>query len=268
MNSSHQEQMQRVVPPPPDEDADVWRYVDLAKFLHLLETRMLFFPRASILDDPHEGAFPAHQGVEDRLRAMIGPQNLPPGAIVSLSPGLAESWKWMRDFTMVSCWHLSPHESDAMWKLYSRAGASVAIQSNVRALRAALGSTPPSAPGEGGSDRFHIGVVEYIDYGSDRIPDGSFAAQFFRKRRAFEHERELRVLFSRYPGTSEQRLNFDAKPQDGGVSVPVDLGTLVRGLRVAPGADAWFLDLLERVCRRYGLPVTPTRSQLDAKPSF
>src|SRR5687768_14667395 len=34
----------------------LWRYMDLAKFLHLLEDRTLFFARADRLGDPFEGA--------------------------------------------------------------------------------------------------------------------------------------------------------------------------------------------------------------------
>jgi hypothetical protein len=33
----------------------IWRYMDFAKFVALLDEEILFFPRASLLDDKYEG---------------------------------------------------------------------------------------------------------------------------------------------------------------------------------------------------------------------
>ena len=45
----------------------IWRYKDLAKFVSMLQTSSLYFPRADLLDDPHEGALP-RKTVEKRRR--------------------------------------------------------------------------------------------------------------------------------------------------------------------------------------------------------
>ncbi len=42
---------------PPDE-TKIWRYMDLAKFLWILETKSLFFARTDKLGDPYEYATP------------------------------------------------------------------------------------------------------------------------------------------------------------------------------------------------------------------
>ena len=43
---------------PQDENAKIWRYMDFTKFVNLLDTSKLFFPRADKLGDPFEGSFP------------------------------------------------------------------------------------------------------------------------------------------------------------------------------------------------------------------
>lgn len=112
-------------------------------------------------------------------------------------------------------------------------------------------------------------MIEYIDYGKDRIPDGSFAAQFFRKRRSFEHERELRAMVLQFPRSADgARVDYERQPTDAGLYVPVDLDMLVEGIAIAPQAPSWFATLVNRVTRRYGLQITPTQSDLDARPLY
>ena len=42
----------------PALDATLWRYMDVAKFADLLESKALFFARANKLEDPFEGSWP------------------------------------------------------------------------------------------------------------------------------------------------------------------------------------------------------------------
>jgi hypothetical protein len=41
---------------PTNKDIPIWRYMDLAKYLSMLDRRCLFFARATLLDDPFEGS--------------------------------------------------------------------------------------------------------------------------------------------------------------------------------------------------------------------
>src|SRR6267142_5722094 len=43
---------------PTNKDIPIWRYMDLAKYLSMLNSRGLFFPRAVSLGDPFEGSTP------------------------------------------------------------------------------------------------------------------------------------------------------------------------------------------------------------------
>ena len=42
---------------PADRDVSIWRYMDLAKFIWILQKKALFFARADQLGDPYEGHY-------------------------------------------------------------------------------------------------------------------------------------------------------------------------------------------------------------------
>jgi hypothetical protein len=234
----------------------------------LLEDRALFFPRASTLNDAFEGSFPEHQSVLDRVTSMLPPEELRPGSIVSISPGLERLWATLRTWTAVSCWHVSEYESAAMWRLYSANDASVAILSTVGRLRQALGQPPAAEQGFHAGDSYQIGLVEYIDYSSDRIPAGSFLAPLFRKRRSFEHERELRATLVQYPISPQSEIDHDRIPTAAGVRVPIDINHLIAGVRVSPASPIWFADLVRQVAKRYELLCDVVQSEIDATPLY
>jgi hypothetical protein len=51
----------------PRNDARIWRYMDLGKFLSILHNSILFFSRVDLLRDPYE-CMPNPSTVEDYLR--------------------------------------------------------------------------------------------------------------------------------------------------------------------------------------------------------
>jgi len=146
-------------------------------------------------------------------------------------------------------------------------GAAIAIQSTVARLREAIGSAPAVPPSEGGGTDFHFGAVEYIDYESDKIPTGSFAAQFFRKRRSFKHEHELRVLLVRYPFSRTSTWITVA-------SLPIAEWPFSRSLYLGVGhtRGATGRSMVPRVGdqgdKTLRLSIQPTQSELDATPLY
>jgi len=81
----------------------IWRYLDLAKLIHLAANRTLHFTRIDQFKDKFEGSYP------------IG--NLKNWEYQY--PGVGDFSGW-RKFACVSCWYESENESAAMWELYSR----------------------------------------------------------------------------------------------------------------------------------------------------
>jgi hypothetical protein len=111
-------------------------------------------------------------------------------------------------------------------------------------------------------------MVKYIDFEKERIPVSSFAAQFFRKRQSFEHERELRAVLIDFPITPDAHVDASRHPEDAGREVPVDLATLVEEVVIGAQAPKWYLPLTNKLLGRYGLPLEARLSQLAASPNY
>lgn len=151
--------------PPADLEIKIWRYMDFTQFVSILEERGLLFTRADLFEDKFEGTM--SQPLYDFLQKMGDPQQ--------------HAWllRITKGWSFVNCWHMNACESAAMWKIYSSAKESICLQTTYTRLRDAL------------AEDVYIGVVEYISYEQDKIPPGNTFWPLMRKRRSFEHEREL-----------------------------------------------------------------------------
>ncbi|MBI1893228.1 MAG: DUF2971 domain-containing protein [Candidatus Rokubacteria bacterium] len=184
-----------------DPDIPIWRYMDFTKFVAMLEEKALFFARADKLGDPFEGSY-ARKNEELRPVVYAGLQYDP--------SAWATFYRWVCQWTMISCWHMNEHESAAMWKLYAKTNEAIAIRSTYALLRKGL------------DDSVHIAVVKYIDYGTKWLPEGNAYYPFVHKRVSFAHERELRAITGTLP-TNGGTLDYEAIPPEHGVWIPIDL---------------------------------------------
>lgn len=234
---------------PPEENCVIWRYLDFTKFVSLLETRQLYFPRADQLEDPYEGVW-SNEGVR-LLRDPERNGRLPQHAIEQLI-GYADQ---QRKEMFISCWSASEHESAAMWKLYLQSNEGVALRSDSNALAAIL---------ERSSLNAGISLVQYIDYDSAVIPFRNSFFPFVHKRLSFAHENELRAIIWEVDHINRPKIQDDALS----VSVDVTVEELVKSIYVSPTAPRWFGQLVEQVTQRYDLKVPVVRSSLYDRPSF
>lgn len=241
----------RVFVPPDDPDAVIWRYMDLTKFVLLLERRALRFARADQLGDPHEGTLPdAAVAVRDAFDEEIGANK--PGW---WAPGIDSAegkTKIELKIAFVCCWNLSEYENAALWDVY---GKGVAIRSSFTALRESLLC----------DDDVYIGRVHYIDYRRDAIPLDNALYPLVYKRRYFEHERELRAIITGQTITDEPEFKWTGDPRLG-IDAAVDLNTLVQKVYVAPG-EPLLHEAVTALCARYGLD-PPEQSSLDEPPRY
>jgi hypothetical protein len=149
----------------------LWRYMDLAKFLSLLEDRSLYFARADKLGDPFEFAsgISEHQAVWDdhylsffREAVTTIPGRIEPPTEEEL---VKESERLLREMrvgvererhrTFASCWHANSVESEALWRLYCPPPQpGVMIQTTAEALENALGDATD----------LEVGHVQYLDF--------------------------------------------------------------------------------------------------------
>lgn len=236
---------QRALSPPPHETR-IWRYMSLAKFVSLLETRSLYFARADCVTDPFEGSF-KHVSADaasvstERVRAHLHEQ-------------YRNDMRFLRKRTFLNCWHRNRGESAAMWGLYAPSGEGIVVESTYGRLRQAL------------KPDVRIGTVRYIDY-VERGPDlGFYFSHFLFKRKSFAHEAELRALIQDIPDLPSSELASLLPCEQRGLPISVPLERLVVSIRVPPIAEDWFLDAVAGVMRRYGLEQKPVRSDLDTDP--
>lgn len=185
-----------------------------------------------------------------------------------VAKGQSQFFKSLRMYTFINCWHVAEHESAAMWRLYGKEGASIAVQSTFRRLRRVLPENMDNygSPLDGHID---IALVQYVDYSTDRIPEGHMFDAFLYKRKSFEHERELRAFFQEMPKSSPGREGLVAiPPSETGRQVPVNLDQLIEAIYVVPTSPASVYDLIQKICARYGLNKPIYRSSLEEVPSF
>jgi len=237
----------------------LWRYMDFAKFMSMLEHGILYFARADMLGDPFEGA----AGIVDRkpkwdefyrnffyTSVLTAPSSiLPKEEADRQAQQLFEDFEKIRQrkrlSSFVSCWHSGDGESEALWRLYSPPQTmGVCIQTDVRSLRESWG------------DNAHIklGKVQYIDF---REKYAGFYDRIFWKRKSLSHEAEVRAV-----------LDLHDPREDMGLHIPVDLNKLLHAVIPSPFAPEWFGVLVSSVLKRYGIETKLVASELLLQPFF
>jgi hypothetical protein len=244
---------------PTNKDIPIWRYMDLAKYPSMLNSRGLFFPRATSLGDPFEGSAPRMLVLSrEYIRASR-----------ATDPALAQ-WKdapetlfdqmgtIVRDSVqkyLVSCWHMSEHESAAMWKLYSSSSESVCVRSTYRRLRLCI------------PQFVFVGEVNYIDYETQSFPPYQMFNYITHKRLSFSHERELRAVFWEMDGTPEAQP-YKSKIGPSGSTIEVELPSLIEQVYVSPTAAPWFAKLVEGMTAKCGFSFPVSQSVLSTAPLY
>src|SRR5579871_3476871 len=117
---------------PTNKDIPIWRYMDLGKYLAMLDCGSLYFARANKLGDPFEGA-PTTRMVTVREYIRANKTTDPALASYKDVPDYALNWGGIFQHGvqkhLVNCWHMNEYESAAMWKLYSSSSEAVCVQS-------------------------------------------------------------------------------------------------------------------------------------------
>jgi hypothetical protein len=230
--------------PLPPRDTTIWRYMDFAKFVSMLETGSLFFSRAINLPDQWECTW--SQTLIDSFKEALSKRFKDPAAREERLRALMA-----RDQICVNCWNLNPHESQGMWSLYGGTPGSLAVQSTVGRLVDSL-----IAP-----RRVFVGPVRYEDPDPINLPNLFDAA--CTKRKVFQDERELRAMIWLADFTDP------SKYRGSGELVAVNLETLISFVVLAPLAPEWIVQLTKALLLRYELKSVPcTQSVLDEGPNL
>jgi hypothetical protein len=208
----------------------LWRYLDAAKFLDFVHNQTLFFSRGDQFEDKFEGAF------TDSLKHSIQRSY----DVNKIDFTYEEFRSRLRERVFVNCWHKSADDSMAMWSIYGRSSCSVALTTTVDRLRQSLED-------------------ENLPY-DIAIEIAPYSRVFAYKTKAYEFEKEVRVLIDRFEG------EFEADISETGMPIKVSSKSLLHSIVIAPEAPVWFENLVREVSGRYGVTVPVRRSLLAKEP--
>ncbi len=239
--------------PEPDKKARIWRYLDLSKFIYLIDKKSLYFSRQDILskEDPFEGYTP--RPYLEEMAKCGGAESLEDIEMI------VDAVKNAKKYTFVNCWHLSEYESSAMWKLYLKCDEGVAIQSTYENLRDCFDSPNQKID-------LAVGPIKYIDYGKYKLPNDNILMPAFYKWICHEYEKELRASFQKLPikngylynpdlnnparDDAENEIDYGKEVEDG-IEIPVKLNKLIESIYISPYAPIWFEDVVRSLCTKY-----------------
>lgn len=238
---------------PENDNIKIWRYMDFTKLVSLLNTQTLFFTRADKFEDTFEGAW-TKPLVEFRT-----PENWPIKVPEDLKETYFNSMKKhneeQRKYIGINCWHENEHESAAMWKLYLKSEEGVAVQTTFKRLKNSFID----------EELIYLSRIKYIDYDNDLFDINNLFNQFIHKRKSFEHEKEIRAMVFKYNSNDKNGVDIT---MEYGVSIKVDLNSLIERIYVSPTAPKWFLDLTHSIVEKYGFKFEIIQSELYGSPLF
>jgi hypothetical protein len=261
-----------------------------AQFACLLSRQEFFIPKVTLLNDHWEGVIHwRDEYLQEKNEAKLFNACRQRQIELGVSPSDLEepfeiptridesSFRWVKEWMYVSCWHKGTVESQAMWKLYGGYEPSVAIQINASKLVsayeehkknvalntiAALWEVIYIPPGTGDSRRSRPKVL-YTDenvlteFKSNPAYTFTFE-QLPQKHIGYAYENEVRFAIGE--SLDEHKIN---KPnQELGISLPIkaDFADMIY---VSPGAPDWFFDTVRAMVEKYGFNATVNRSSLD-----
>jgi len=247
-------------PKPPSSTASIWRYVGYWKLKDLITTQELYFRRADLLNDEHEGLPPTeYERILNLNKYDLNDIKARDHDIGSLAQ--------FRQWSYVNCWHLQDEETPAMWARFGKDG--VAIRSRYDLLRSAL---------EPLQDNVMLGPIRY---GTAHLVGWNVLRFVTTKRESFASEREVRALIWRHDSGDGVNRHIDLNnwPHDRPILDPpptlpeglrrrVDLNTLIVEVIVSPFASASCVAEARQLLSTLGLKAEVRESSLTRYKSF
>lgn len=219
----------------------LWRYIDLAKFVSLLDSRSLWLARSDTFRDQGEGQFPQEMRVAIELayESFTEKEDSPIHNANDFQEYLCKN-------AYVSCWHKNVDENMVMWELYGRDSNSVAIQTTAGKLKTNISNI------DSGGLEFHLKNVQY-SRAQDVKGKLNYSAPFFIKRPHFSFEQEARILLSTYSAISPN------KDTPLGKMVELDAVEAIEKVLVHPDSQDWFVQVVKSISDKYDLKASVER---------
>lgn len=216
------------------DTTELYRYITFSQFSSFIETESIYLSNINNWEDPWEAAL-------EKLPTMHedGHISYPIYSIHQEFYG--------------QCWSLNG-ESDALWRIYSPNREGVLIKTTARKfklmkeLRFAL-----------------LGKVKYTKSFKDIKISGSHESGLI-KRDAFQHEQEVRLIAALHHirGYDDYREK-DLPPF---VNIKIKPLEFIEDVIIDPRAATWFVDTVQKYCKRANFSFIPQKSKLYSNDIF
>jgi len=243
----------------PKENYQIVKYMDLTKFVSLLQRKSLFFCRLDKLEDHFEGT--TAKSNWKRRYNFFATQHLRSSKLKKLSEDeilknveeYFEGDRKMKALKTICCWNISDSESAALWKIYSDFNQGIMLVSKVTSVIEAF---------EGTIEQINLSEVKYINHSYDEMPDGNTMFPVIHKHNAYSYEKELRLIHTVDFGNG---LIYDWSKEEieQGKYLEVDLDKLIDEIVLSPYSPKWYIKLIENLCETYGLKTIIMPSELS-----
>jgi len=223
------------------ESEKLWRYMDLSKFISLIEKKALWLARSDTVRDKHEGRFPddmrkaiekAYASFEDKDSSVVKDAD--------------DFQDYLRKNTFINCWHKNFDENMVMWEIYGRDSNALAIQTTVEKMKNSIDASILSG---------HSLILKNVNYQrADEIPGVLLYEDcFFIKRPHFSFEKEVRISLDTY-----SRIN-PTKKTPYGYHLSVSINNLIEQILIHPDSPDWFIDVINSIVKKYEVHAPVTR---------
>ncbi|WP_146157128.1 DUF2971 domain-containing protein [Shewanella morhuae] len=263
------------------------RYMDLPKFVSLLQTKSIYLAKMAAFDDALEGgltvsdffkvsnapktfdfafnlAWPSYNESQDereeRSTAAHKAQNELRERKFETLFGVYQCdeaeqlFPICKQWLYVSCWHQSPHECSAMWKIYGSDKNSVCIFTTVEKLKASIATSNLFK----NIDFREVNYISHIDHEFSIDPISPFIA----KSKPYTFENEFRVV----AWNENIDLTMSSVNSEVGALLGVKLETLIDKIVVSPYSDPWFKNSVKQLCNELGVSVDVIDSEIRMEP--
>lgn len=226
----------------PQEEKILWRYLDIIKFLDLIQTGELYFSQIKNFtkDDPFEGTYPP--AIKVLYEEFMNNTRFKKFWINN-EQSLASIY--------VNCWHCNNFESLGMWARYANGNSGLLIKTNEKRLQNSIKGVVIDDKLKT-SGEIYFGNVKYMDLDEicterkavekqiTKFTEKDKRAYAYIKRMCFEYEKEYRLVIDRYryiendnDKVNEFRENWNNEKYRS-LRVKVDLQELIDEIYISP----------------------------------